>query len=193
MKINRGAHGFMPAGITRRRFIRLAGVAVFAPMVPCPLLAGTRPFAARKRRLSFHNLHTEENLSTVYWADGAYLTEALDDIDYILRDHRTGTTKPIDPNLLDLLHLIERKIDKPFTFEIVSGYRSPKTNAMLRKKNARVAANSYHTSGKAVDIRIPVCSLSFLHKTAAGFRRGGVGYYPDPGFVHVDVGPVRYW
>jgi uncharacterized protein YcbK (DUF882 family) len=187
------AHGSMPAGVTRRRFLGLVGTAVFTAMIPCPLPAATFPLATEKRRLSLINLHTKESLYTVYWEDGAYVLDALKDIDHILRDHRTGETRPTDPDLLDLLHLIDKKIHRPCTFQIVSGYRSPKTNAMLRKRSAGVAAKSYHTIGKAADIRVPGCSLSFLCRTAAGFRRGGVGYYPHPGFVHVDVGPVRYW
>lgn len=188
-----GEHGFRPIEITRRKFIRLAGVAMFAPMAPGSLSAASPPTTTGERELSLQNPNTRESLRTVYWADGAYLPDALSEIDYLLRDYRTDDIISIDANLLDILHLIEKKLQKPCTFQVISGYRSPKTNAMLRRRNRAVAAKSYHTLGKAVDIRVPGFRNAFLHRTAVSLKRGGVGHYPKPGFVHVDVGPVRCW
>lgn len=149
--------------------------------------------AVGERRLAFANLHTGEKLSTVYWADGRYLGTELSRIDYLLRDFRTGDVAAMDPKLLDLLHALGRKLDSSAPFQVISGYRSPHTNALLRQRGGGVARRSLHMKAKAIDIRLPGCRLSDLRKAALSLRRGGVGYYPKSGFVHVDTGRVRFW
>lgn len=179
--------------LTRRRFLRLSGLATLASFSPRLGLAALKNFQSPERSLSFHNTHTGESLERVYWAKGSYLPEALSDINYILRDHRSGDIKTIDARLLDLVHAIGLKLDAQEPFHIVSGYRSPRTNAFLRKCGRGVARNSLHLYGKAVDIRLPECPLSLLRRVAMEMRGGGVGYYPRPNFVHIDVGRVRSW
>lgn len=151
------------------------------------------PRQATEKRLRFYNAHTGERLNVCYCANGRYLSDALLSINYILRDFRTGEVKPIDPRLLDTLHSLSRKISRRCTFHIISGYRSPATNARLRRKSRNVAKNSYHMYGKAVDIFVPGYRLSKLRRRALSLKAGGVGYYPRTGFVHMDVGPVRQW
>ncbi len=179
--------------LSRRRFLRLSALTTLASFSPRLGLAALKNFQSPERSLSLHNTHTGESLEEVYWAKGRYLSEALSDIDYILRDHRSGDIKRIDVRLLDLIHAIGLKLDAQEPFHIISGYRSPRTNAFLRKCGRGVARNSFHLYGKAVDIRLPECPLSLLHRVAIEMRGGGVGYYPRPNFVHIDVGRVRSW
>lgn len=145
------------------------------------------------RSLSFKNLHTDERVSTEYWVDGWYNPDALAEIDHVLRDFRTGEAHPIDPRLLDLMHQIQTKLETDADFEVFSAYRSPKTNAALARRSRGVARKSLHMQGKAVDVRLPGRRLRYVRRAAKALRVGGVGYYPRSGFVHIDVGRVRYW
>ena len=180
-------------GLSRRRFLSVGVLTVLSGMVPRLCLAAAKMSPSPKRTLSFYNTHTGESLDTTYWADGKYLASALNDINCILRDHRSGDIKPINTRLLDLLYAMKVKLRPRHAFHIISGYRSPRTNALLRAGNGGVAKNSYHIKGKAIDIRVPGCPLSEMHRTAKSLRAGGVGYYPQSDFIHVDVGPVRFW
>jgi uncharacterized protein YcbK (DUF882 family) len=143
--------------------------------------------------LSFYNTHTEETLDVAYCIRDRYCPDALQSINRILRDHRTGEVAPIDPALLDLIHALSRKIGAGSPFHVISGYRSPATNDMLRDRSRNVAKYSLHMEGKAVDIRLPDIPLVSLRQAALDLKRGGVGFYPGPDFVHVDVGRVRFW
>lgn len=149
--------------------------------------------AAASRALSFYHLHTGERLKITYWADGRHLPGALAEVDHILRDFRTGESRPIDPRLLDLLHRVRRSLDTPEPFHIISGYRSPNTNAMLAGNSSGVARRSLHLEGMAIDVRLPGRALRALHRAAVAQKAGGVGMYPKSDFVHMDVGRVRYW
>lgn len=168
-------------------------MATLAAIMPGPALAALRNLQPRERSLSFYNTHTGESLKTIYWADGDYISEALQAIDVIMRDHRTGEVLAMDPNVLDLVHTIKENLQPKQPFHIISGYRSRKTNALLNRCTTGVAKNSLHIYGKAVDIRLPGCRLCHLRDVALDLRMGGVGYYPRSRFVHVDIGPVRYW
>ena len=179
--------------LSRRRFLRLGAFTVLSGIAPRLCFAAKDAQKLPKRSLSFYNTYTKESLATVYWADGKYVSPALDEINYILRDHRTGDIKPICTRLLDVLCAIKVKLKAEHPFHIISGYRSPKTNALLRKKGRGVAKNSLHMSGKAVDISVPGYRLSVLRRAAIELRGGGVGYYPRSKFVHVDSGAVRFW
>jgi uncharacterized protein YcbK (DUF882 family) len=149
--------------------------------------------AATARRLAFHNLHTGESLSSVYWEDGRYLADALAEIDHVLRDFRTGEVHRIDPALLDLVHRLGVALGSAQPFHVISGYRSPETNAMLASKSGGVAKNSYHVKGMAIDLRLPDRRLEDLRAAALALAGGGVGYYPKSDFIHMDTGPVRAW
>jgi uncharacterized protein YcbK (DUF882 family) len=178
------------ARLGRRDFLCL-GVAATTSLLAAPVLA--RPSPAQERALSLYNTHTGENTSTVYWAAGDYVPTGLQDINTILRDHRSGDIYPIDTDLLDLLYVLQQRVGSRKAYQVISGYRSPHTNASLRSKSAGVAKRSYHMQGKAIDIRLPGCDLKQLRSAALDIKAGGVGYYPGSDFIHVDVGPRRSW
>lgn len=178
--------------IPRRGFLALAAPLAVG-LTPLPLAAKALSGGTGARGLSLHNLHTGERDAVDYWVDGAYQPEALARIDHLLRDFRTGETHPMDRKLLDMLYVLRTAAESEREFEIISGYRSPKTNRMLNRNSGGVAKRSLHMQGKAVDIRLPGLHLKKLHREAKGLRAGGVGFYPRSGFVHVDVGRVRYW
>jgi uncharacterized protein YcbK (DUF882 family) len=144
------------------------------------------------RTLALHNLHTGETLDSAYWVDGRYLPDGMRRFEWLLRDHRTDEVHPIDPGLLDLLAELRGRLHAP-RFEVISGYRSPATNAMLASLSDGVAQNSFHLQGKAIDIRVPGRPLRQLKAAATALRGGGVGYYPHSDFVHIDTGPLRHW
>jgi uncharacterized protein YcbK (DUF882 family) len=179
--------------LNRRRFLVWGALAAAVTLSP-RLVRAEHPSLRRfERALALYNTHTGEHLQTVYWLKGRYLPEALADVEYLLRDHRTDETKPIDPQLLDLLYDIRQELACYEAFHVVSGYRSPATNAYLRRHRRGVAERSLHMEGKAVDIRLPGYDCAVLHRVALDLQAGGVGYYPRSEFVHIDVGPVRYW
>lgn len=146
-----------------------------------------------ERALRFHHTHTGRQLELVYARDGQYLQPALAEIQDFLADFRTGDSHPIDPALLDFIFEIRETLGGNGTFEVISAYRSPGTNEMLRDKTSGVARDSQHLVGKAIDLRLSGVDLARLRDTAVAMRRGGVGYYPDSGFVHIDTGRVRRW
>jgi uncharacterized protein YcbK (DUF882 family) len=183
-------------GARRRKL--LAGVAL-APLAfgfTRPALAGNSSgpatVQAAERFLAFHNLHTEERLRVTYFADGAYIPGALARVDRLLRDFRTGDVHPIDPRLLDTLYALAIASGCE-TFEIISGYRSPQTNALLRRTSAGVASHSLHMDGRAIDVRVTGLATARLRDAAIALGRGGVGYYPGSDFVHLDTGRFRTW
>jgi uncharacterized protein YcbK (DUF882 family) len=183
--------------LSRRSILRTGGAAILTasiarPAVAAPAVVGLRDTGART--LSFNCYNSGESLkATTYWADGKYIPDALAEINYALRDDRSGEVHPIEPKVLDLIHQIGKTLDTSCHFEVYSGYRSPKTNAMLRRANSEVAAHSLHMEGEAVDITLPGRSLKQLYQASLAMRAGGVGYYPDADFLHVDVGRVRQW
>lgn len=179
--------------ISRRRFLGLGLLTLSASLVPSPAQAALKNFFFQKKSISFYNTHTEESLETVYWSRGEYIPDAMDRINYILRDHYSGEISPIDPDLLDLLFALRTKVKTREPFHIISGYRSPQTNQQLWSRGHGVATNSMHLYGKAADIRLPGYELSDLRRVAVSLRSGGVGYYPGSDFVHVDTGRIRYW
>jgi len=177
------------AGLTRRTF--LASVAVTGlglVKLPRVLRAIEAP-----RSLAFRHLHTGEQLAVEYFAAGEYVPHALHEVNHVLRDWRTNQVYPIDPALLDLLSDLHRVSGTRHPFEVICGYRSPATNTMLHSHSEKVSLNSLHLRGKAIDIRLPDVPLATLRDAALGLRRGGVGYYPESDFVHVDTGRVRRW
>lgn len=176
--------------LVRRRLLHSLGAAsAVALAAPATLLAAP----GEQRRLSFEHTHTGERLTTVYWADGQYRPEALSRLDRLLRDHRTGESHRIDRDLFDLLNDLRLATGARAPFQIISGFRSPKTNASLKAQGRGVARHSLHMDGKAIDVRVAGVSTRVLRDAAIELRRGGVGYYGGPDFVHVDTGRVRRW
>ena len=177
--------------VERRGFLKLAAVSL-GTLVTSPLLAKTA--TTKERTISFHNARTNESLKTVYWTPReGYIRDSLHEISRILRDHRTGQIKIFDPALIDQMYILKLKMDYRKPLHIVSGYRSPATNAMLRRRNRAVAKNSFHMYGKAVDIRLPGHNIGTLYRAAVSLKAGGVGYYPRSNFIHIDTGPIRTW
>lgn len=163
-------------------------------------LAGTALFGhaaqaavAAPRALSLYNLHTGEALKATYFEGGAYVPDALQAMNRLLRDFRTGDVHPIAPGLLDLVETLRGRVESEQTVHVISGYRSPTTNAVLHERSSGVATHSLHMQGMAMDIRIPGVELAHLRDAALDLRGGGVGYYPGSDFVHVDIGRVRRW
>ncbi len=176
--------------IGRRSVLRF-GLAGLAGIAASPAFAALENVGERK--LALHNLHTGETIRTTFWADGVFQIDALRDIDFVLRDFRTGEVEEIDPQLLILLHRISKMTGSSEPFDVISGYRSPKTNATLASNSSGVAKRSLHMQGMAVDVSLPGMKLAHLRDAAKSIQAGGVGYYPKSNFIHVDTGRVRYW
>lgn len=181
----------MPIHASRRRFL-FSAAAALGSLSGAPTLANAARTSS-ERRLSFENLHTGERVDCLYWAKQAYSSLGLEEVAWVLRDHRTSDLRPIDPQLLDLLYVLRNTLATPKPFQVISGYRSPATNRMLASTSGGVARESLHTRGMAIDIRVPGIALTQLRDVAMSLRGGGVGYYPRSNFVHVDVGRVRSW
>lgn len=181
--------------MNRRTLLKLGSLGTATALAPTAALAKWQKNTAQTspRALSFYNLHTGESLHTTYWEEGVYHAEALKEINHLLRDHRTGGVIDMDVELLDLLHDIRNRTGTQQAFNVISGYRSPKTNAMLNQQTSGVAKKSLHMVGKAIDINLPGFQLADLRKVALQQKRGGVGFYPKSNFIHVDTGRVRYW
>ncbi|WP_417615543.1 DUF882 domain-containing protein [Oceanisphaera sp.] len=177
-------------GVNRRRFLMGMGGVGLAAMLP---LSAQASLSAPVRKLSMRNLHTGEQVTANFWEDGRYLKEGLETFNYVMRDFRQNEKHDIDPKLFDQLFLLQHRLGKAGEIQIISGYRSPATNAMLRRNSSGVAKKSYHMTGQAIDLRLPGVPLSQVRKAALELKVGGVGYYPRSNFVHLDTGPVRSW
>ena len=179
---------------TRRELLRFglaAGAVGAVGMAGLPVKA----FAStlEPRRVALHNLHTGESLNAVYWDNGSYVPDAMQALNKVLRDFRTNDVHAIDPGLYDILDAMSGKLENRAPFQVISGYRSPRTNAALHAKSNGVAAHSLHMDGLAMVIRLVGVALTNLLAAALSMKRGGVGFYPTSNFVHVDVGRVRTW
>lgn len=179
--------------VSRRSIITGSLVAMASSFIPRRAFSAVKDLLLPERSLFLYNIYTGEKLRADYWSNGEYVTDALTEINHIFRDHFTETIKAIDTDLLDLLFSLKEKLNISEPFHIISGYRTPQTNARLRKRSRGVAKNSLHMYGKAVDIRVPGYSTKTLRLSAVELKGGGVGYYPRSRFVHIDVGEVRYW
>jgi uncharacterized protein YcbK (DUF882 family) len=164
--------------------------------VPGRAQAANAAAKAPERILSFFHTHTGERLKIAYCCDGAYQPEALAELNHLLRDFRTNDEKPIHPKVFDLLHELRGTLETDQPYHVISGYRSPATNAMLHERGGAqsgVAVHSLHMVGQAIDIRVPGVALDNLRRAARSLKLGGVGFYPSSNFVHVDIGRVRFW
>lgn len=174
---------------SRREFLKWSVTSGVA-LVSAPVWA--RP-ATAERRLSFYNTHTGERLTATYWAGGEYQAGELAALDRLLRDHRSGDVAVIDRRLFDVLYDVQQLAGARGPFQVISGYRSPATNARLRRHGDGVAKDSLHTHARAIDVRLTGIALPDLQRAAIELRAGGVGYYPASDFVHLDTGRVRRW
>lgn len=179
--------------ISRRGLLTGGLITMASTLIPRKAFSTVKDLLLPERSLFFYNTYTGESLKADYWSNGQYLTDVLNEINHLFRDHLTETIEVIDTNLLDLLFALKDKLKITEPLHIVSGYRTPQTNETLRKRSRKVAKNSLHMYGKAADIRVPGYSTKALRLAAIDLKGGGVGYYPQAGFVHVDVGDVRYW
>jgi uncharacterized protein YcbK (DUF882 family) len=174
----------------RRCFLQRAASCAGLLVVP---FGGAFAESYANRSLSFVHTHTGESLSVNYCSDGAYAGSCLAQLNHLLRDFRTGEAHTIDPQLLDILFNLQVMADRSAVFEIISGYRSPLTNASLRQHSHGVAEHSLHMEGRALDIRMSDYSTRKVRDYAMSLQHGGVGFYAGSDFVHVDTGRVRYW
>lgn len=176
-----------PVATDRRRLLTWGLGAALA------LCTGSAWARRGERHLAFINLHTGESLRAAYWQDGYYVADALAAINHLLRDHRSGEVGRMEPRLLDLLFHLQQGLGLARPYEVISAYRSPQSNALLRQISSGVAQKSLHMAGRAIDVRLPNCALEALLQAARELRGGGVGYYPRSGFIHLDTGLVRTW
>jgi uncharacterized protein YcbK (DUF882 family) len=179
--------------LPRRRFLRLGSAALVTGFSSVATPAFAEFVTRRSRTLGLESLHTGEKFSGEYWANGAYLPDALKEINHVLRDRRNGAVHEIDPKLLDSLSLMRSWMQRNDPYLVISGYRSPESNSKMAAASSGVANNTQHTHGKANDVRKQGCELKSLHSAALSMRCGGVGYYPVSDFVHMDTGRVRTW
>ncbi len=189
-----------PKTFSRRRLLlsggALAGATAAFGLLPRAFAGAGAEGGADKqgvRRLTLKNLHTPEILDVVYRRGDQYVPEALAQVEVLLRDYRNGDRHPIEPQLLDILYDVARDIGVDPVFSVISGYRSPQTNAMLHERSAGVASHSLHMEGRAIDVRLTEVNCADLADKALGMKRGGVGYYRQSDFVHLDTGRVRTW
>jgi len=177
----------------RRKFIQMGLGALAGSMLPLEAFASTINALEAPRHLAFYNTHTQEQVKVCYRTRDGYCDEGLDEINHILRDHRSGEITAIDTDLLDMLYAVKCRIRPKTPFVVISGYRSPSTNEMLRRNTGGVAKTSFHTKGQAIDIRLPGYNTRRLRDLCVQMKNGGVGYYASSDFVHLDTGPVRRW
>jgi len=185
---------------SRRNFLKTGGYLAAGALVGCSFIHPAEAaifkngkITSGSRRIAFHNTHTGESFSGVYRVGSKYLPDAFDQINYVLRDFRTEETFPIDPRVIDIIYAVHQESGSSKPFEIISGYRSPKTNAMLRNASTGVAKRSLHMEGRAIDLRLPGFSTRKIRDIGVSLKSGGVGYYPGSDFVHLDTGDVRSW
>ena len=173
---------------------RGGSLAIIPGILVASLLLSPEPaLSIDERKLSFYHTHTAKSLDVVYARGGEYIDSGLDEIELFLSDFRTGDRRTIDPSLLDLIYELRESLGSNGTFEVISAYRSPQTNEMLRARSNGVAQGSLHMEGRAIDVRLRGVATVRLREAALKLQAGGVGYYPESDFVHVDTGRVRFW
>lgn len=183
--------------LSRRKFLILSSSLVAMAATP-GLTKKLRPLKSAPRfstrKLALYNIHTGETFEGVYWREKAYEEKALKRLNQVLRDWRQNKQHPIDPRLFDALHQLSAKLGSKDPFEVICGYRSKETNDMLHKKHKGVSKNSLHMKGKAIDITLAHVPLKELSNAARALKVGGVGYYPQSNFVHIDLRPkLAFW
>jgi uncharacterized protein YcbK (DUF882 family) len=176
---------------TRRQLLQAGGA--LAGVAAAGLPAAPARSQDTSRRIALLNLHTDERISLEYFRAGVYAADAMSAIEVLLRDYRTGDRHAIDPKLMDYLVDVARAARVDASFSVISGYRSPQTNAHLRDLSTGVAQHSLHMEGRAIDVRSAAIDCANLAAHAEDLQRGGVGYYRGSNFVHLDTGKFRTW
>ena len=179
--------------ISRRSLLGVFGASVVSAAPVFTNAAGFIKGAGDIRKLKMISHKTGERIDTIYWIDGGYIPEALHEIDVLMRDWRRNEVKPIDLRTVDILAASHSMLDTAEPFRLMSGYRSAKTKAMLRRQSRSVSKNSLHITGQAADVRLGTRSVRQLAKAAQRCKSGGVGKYSRSNFVHLDCGPIRLW
>ena len=187
--------------ITRRALlstgVKVALGAAIVPSVASPVAASVfgsnKEITRGSRRISFRNVHTGEMFSGVYRVGDKYLPDAFEQINVVLRDFRSDDVFPIDPRVIDIIYTVHEMTDQKQPYEVLSAYRCPKTNSMLRRASSGVAKTSLHMTGQAIDLRLPGVASTNSRDIAKSLKAGGVGYYRKSNFVHIDSGGVRSW
>ena len=180
-------------GVTRRG---LMGIFAATAVVAAPTYSnafGLLKGSGDIRRIRMYSGRTGESIDTIYWIEGEYIPEVMKEINHFMRDWRSDETVGMDMRTVDIMAASHRLMDISESYMLLSGYRSPKTNAMLRSKSSGVAKNSLHMKGQAADLRLKSRSVGQMAKAAAACASGGVGKYSRSNFVHMDCGPVRSW
>lgn len=170
-----------------------AGIAITAA---APVYANTPGYLKRAgniRRIRLRSGRTGESIDTIYWIEGKYIKPALEEVNYFMRDWREDAVKNIDRRQIDLIAATHHMLNTEEPFQLLSGYRSARTNAILRSRSRRVAQDSYHVKGMATDLRLRSRSVGQMAHAALTCRVGGVGIYSRSNFVHMDCGPIRKW
>ncbi len=179
--------------VTRRGVL---GMFAASAVVAAPTYSNAAGFlrgAGDIRQIKIYSSRTGESLNTVYWIEGNYIKEALNEINKIMRDWRLNKVTQIDTRTVDIMAAALRVMDTTEPYTLLSGYRSPQTNAMLRSRSRGVARNSLHMKGQAADLRLKSRSVGQMSKAAIAMSAGGVGRYNGSNFVHMDCGPIRTW
>ena len=183
----------LTTGLTRRSLLGVFAATAVVAAPTCSNAFGLLRGAGDIRRIRMYSGRTGEMLDTIYWIDGEYVKNALKEINHFMRDWRTGETMTIDARNVDIMAAAHRLMDVSEPYMLLSGYRSPRTNAMLRSKSGGVAKNSLHLKGQAADLRLKSRSVGQMARAAEACASGGVGRYSGSNFVHMDCGPVRHW
>jgi uncharacterized protein YcbK (DUF882 family) len=177
--------------LDRRRFLQQAALIGTAGLIGISPLA--KAASQKEKTLRLYNIHTGESLRATFWVYGGFVNEAVQEMDLLMRDHRANQALAMQRDLYLNLYALQQALNPNQPIQIISGYRSPHTNQMLRANSNGVAKRSLHMEGRALDIRFPGISCRDLQKAALLMKNGGVGYYPKSGFVHIDTGRVRQW
>jgi uncharacterized protein YcbK (DUF882 family) len=180
-------------GISRRGLIAAFAATMVTAAPTCSQAFGLLRGAGDVRRIRMYSGRTGESLDTIYWIEGDYIPEAVKEINYFMRDWRSDDVTKMDVRTIDIAAAAHRLMDTSEPYMLLSGYRTPATNAMLRSRSSGVARNSLHMKGQAADLRLSTRSVSQMYKAAIACEAGGVGRYSRSNFVHMDCGPVRAW
>ncbi|MFT5785689.1 MAG: hypothetical protein ACI9KK_001038 [Ascidiaceihabitans sp.] len=182
-----------PGAITRRALLGAFAATTVAAAPTFSNAAGLLRGAGDIRRIRMFSGRTGEHIDMIYWIEGKYIKDAVKEVNYFMRDWRTDGVKTMDLRTIDVMAAAHNLLDANEPYMLLSGYRSPKTNAMLRSRSRGVAKNSLHMQGKAADLRLSTRSVSQMARAAVACRGGGVGRYSGSNFVHMDCGVVRAW